>query len=214
MHKFRDDEVMITFHGERVHGKLRAVPDARRRLDDPPDGPAGRPGPRADARAARADARPHAARCRPTTAAGRTRSSGTACARSPSSRAGRLDPAGAQRQRHHRRATPSCARSPRRSPAARSCSTARSSRSTARRPSFQKLQGRMHLTSRRADPPARARGRRSTTSSSTCSTSTGARCCDLPYEERRAAARRARAGGPDLAGAGAPRRRRRRAAAS
>ena len=38
---------------------VRPVPDARRRLDDPPDGPAGRPGPGADARAARADARAH-----------------------------------------------------------------------------------------------------------------------------------------------------------
>ena len=46
---------------------LRAVPHARGRLDDPPDGSAGGPGPRADAGAARADARPHRRRSRATT---------------------------------------------------------------------------------------------------------------------------------------------------
>ena len=87
-HKFRDDEVMVTFHGERAARPLRPVPHARRRLDDPPHGPAGRPGPRADARAARADARPHRATLPPRRRrAGRSRSSGTGSARSRSSRA-------------------------------------------------------------------------------------------------------------------------------
>ena len=30
-HKFRDDEVMVTFHGERAAGPLRAVPHRRER---------------------------------------------------------------------------------------------------------------------------------------------------------------------------------------
>jgi bifunctional non-homologous end joining protein LigD len=58
-HKWRDDEVMVTFHGERVRGRYVLFRTRGERLDDPPDGPAGGPGPRADARAARADARPH-----------------------------------------------------------------------------------------------------------------------------------------------------------
>ena len=40
--KFRDDEVIATFHGERVQRPLRAVPHARQGLADPPHGPAGR----------------------------------------------------------------------------------------------------------------------------------------------------------------------------
>ena len=39
-HKCREDEVMVTFHGERVQRPLRAVPHRREELDDPPDGPA------------------------------------------------------------------------------------------------------------------------------------------------------------------------------
>ena len=58
-HKWRDKEVMVTFHGERVQRPVRAVPHRRQELDDPPDGSAGGSGPRADARADRADARPH-----------------------------------------------------------------------------------------------------------------------------------------------------------
>ena len=58
-HKFRDDEVMVTFHGERVRGKYvlfrtRGDDWMIHRMDPPED-----PGPRADARAARADARAH-----------------------------------------------------------------------------------------------------------------------------------------------------------
>ena len=132
VHKFRDDEVMVTFHGERVRGRYVLFrtkgDDWMIHRMDPPDDPDREPMPdrtRADARAHR----PAADRRRD---AGRSRSSGTACARSRSSQGGRLDAAGAQRSRRHRRATRSCGRSRRRSPGARSCSTARSSRSTAR----------------------------------------------------------------------------------
>ena len=38
--KFRDDEVIVTFAGERVQGQVRPVSDQRRQLDDPPHGPA------------------------------------------------------------------------------------------------------------------------------------------------------------------------------
>ena len=82
--KFRDDEVIATFHGERLQGPLRAVRHARQGLADPPHGPAGRPELRADARPPRADAgalrRAAARRAR----SGASRSSGTASARSPS----------------------------------------------------------------------------------------------------------------------------------
>ena len=80
-HKFRADEVMVTFHGERLRGSLRPVPHPRRRLDDPPHGPAGGPGLRAAAGVARADAARAWVRCPPATTAGPSRSSGTACAR-------------------------------------------------------------------------------------------------------------------------------------
>ena len=55
--KFRDDEVIVTFAGERVQGQVRPVPDRRRQLDDPPHGPARRPRARADAAPSEADAR-------------------------------------------------------------------------------------------------------------------------------------------------------------
>ena len=57
VHKWRDKEVMVTFHGERVRGKYVLFRTRRQELDDPPDGPAGGPGPGADAGADRADAR-------------------------------------------------------------------------------------------------------------------------------------------------------------
>ena len=152
---------------------LRAVPHPRRRLDDPPHGPAGRPGPRADARAARRRCSPAPGRCRARTAAGPTRSSGTACGRSRSCRAGGSGcrpAAGATSPP----ATRSCGRWPRRSRATRRCSTARSSRSTAR--------ARASRSSRAActSPPTTRSGgwrarTRCTTSPSTCSTSTAAR---------------------------------------
>ena len=42
--KFRDDEVIAEFHGERVQRPLRALPHPRLGLAHPPHGPAGRPG--------------------------------------------------------------------------------------------------------------------------------------------------------------------------
>ena len=130
-HKFRDDEVMVTFHGERVRGRyvlFRTKGDdwMIHRMDPP-----GGSGPRADARAARADARAHRAAPARRRGAGRTRSSGTACARSRSCRAAG-SPAGAQRPRHHRPLPGAAPARPRRSPGARWSSTARWSRSTAR----------------------------------------------------------------------------------
>ena len=129
-HKFRDDEVMVTFHGERVQRPLRPVPDRAandwmiHRMDPPEDPDRG-----ADARAGRADARP-LRRAPARTTAGRSRSSGTACARSPTSRAAGCGWTQPQRARHHA-ALPGAARArARRSARARRCSTARSSRST------------------------------------------------------------------------------------
>ena len=126
--------------------QVRAVQDRRQELDDPPDGPAGGPGPGADAGADRADARPASGRCRATTTTGRTRSSGTACARSATPRAAGCGWRAATATTS-RRATRSCASSGARSARTRRCSTARSSRSRDGRPSFQRLQRRMHLTS-------------------------------------------------------------------
>ena len=108
---------------------LRPVPDPRRRLDDPPHGSARGSGARADAGAAAADARAHGHAPRATTASGRTRSSGTACARSATSTAGGCGSRAATATTS-RRATRSCAGSGRSSARATRSSTARSSRST------------------------------------------------------------------------------------
>ena len=62
--KFRDDEVIATFHGERVRGRYALFRTREQRLDDPPHGPAGGPGVRADARAASGRCSPAAASCR------------------------------------------------------------------------------------------------------------------------------------------------------
>ena len=89
-HKFRDDEVMVTFHGERLHGRYVLF---RTRGDDwmihrmdPPEDPEREPMPE--------HVEPmlatHRRRCRATRRAGRSRSSGTACGRSPTRRAGTL----------------------------------------------------------------------------------------------------------------------------
>ena len=98
--KFRDDEVIATFHGERMRGRYALFRTREHRLDDPPDGPAGGPGLRAAARAAQADARAQrqAAAERRTSSA--SRSSGTASARSrPSTTA--TSTCGAQLSRLH-----------------------------------------------------------------------------------------------------------------
>ena len=135
---------------------LRAVPDRPRRgveerLDDPPDGPARGSGPGADARAHRAD---DGSRRRPrlpdrTSGTGRSRSSGTACARSPTSSRDGCGSRAATSTRSPTR-TRRCAGCSRTSGCARRCSTARSSRSTSgsgHKPSFERLQRRMHVRS-------------------------------------------------------------------
>ena len=81
--KFRDGEVIATFHGERLSGRYALFQHPRRRLDDPPDGSAGRSRLRADARAAARRCSPASASCRATRSATGSRSSGTASARSP-----------------------------------------------------------------------------------------------------------------------------------
>ena len=77
------------------------------------------------------------------------------------------------------------------------------------RPTFQKLQGRMHLTSEHAVRRLARSRTRSTTSSSTCSTSTGARCWTCPTRSGARALPSSSCSRPDVAGARAPRRRRR-----
>ena len=66
----------------RAHARaLRAVQDARERLDDPPHGPAGGPGVRADAGAHQADARAQRRSCRRARSSSASRSSGTGSGR-------------------------------------------------------------------------------------------------------------------------------------
>ena len=86
--KWRDAEVMVVFHGERVRGKYVLFKTGGKNWMihrmDPPEDPDREPMPEQD----RADAGAHRqARCRPATT-GPTRSSGTACARSATPRAG------------------------------------------------------------------------------------------------------------------------------
>ena len=127
---------------------LRAVQHARHRLDDPPDGPAGGSGLRADARQHSApDARAQRAAA---AARGAVRLRGEV-GRHPHGPVRRPRPRRAARAQRHatsRRATPRCASSAARWARAGSCSTARSWRSTSEgRPSFERLQSRMHLAS-------------------------------------------------------------------
>ena len=137
---------MVTFHGERVRGKYVLFRTGGKNWMihrmDPPEDPDREPMPER----VRADAGAHRARCR-RARTGPTRSSGTACARSATPRAAGSSSRAATATTS-RRATPSCARSAARSARTRRSSTARSSRSTSSgRPSFQRLQRRMHLTS-------------------------------------------------------------------
>ena len=81
--KWEDGKLVVDFAGERVRGRYAlfrtgAEPDWMIHRMDPPERGA-RPLPRGD----RADARQASPRCPPTTPAGRRRSSGTACGRSP-----------------------------------------------------------------------------------------------------------------------------------
>ena len=211
-HKFRDDEVMVTFHGERVRGRYVLFRTARRRLDDPPDGPAGGPGPRADARAS-------SSRC--------SRATGRAAARRRP--LGVRDQVGRRARDRVRAGRPAdrcrraaAATSRARYPELRPIAEALAGREVVldgevvafdgARPSFQKLQGRMHLTVRARGAAARARRPgplhrlrpalpRRPLAAATCPTTSAARAL-AELELQRA----------DVAGAGAPRRRRRRAA--
>ena len=208
LHKFRDDEVMVTLHGERVQGSYVLFRTGGKNWMihrmDPPAGP----GAGADARADRADARQDRA------AAGRRRALGlrdqVGRRARDRLRRGRAAAAGEpQRATTSRRATRSCARSAARWPATRRSSTARSSPSaTEGRPSFQLLQRRMHLTSEHAV-------RRLSQSDPVAYVVfdllwlDGHSLLDLHYERAARAAAAARPAGPDVADARAPRRRRR-----
>ena len=176
VHKWRDKEVMVTFHGERVRGKYVLFRDGRQELDDPPDGPAGGP----DARAA---ARTGSSRCsRAPGELPRRRGLGVRdqVGRRARDRLHRGRAAAEAREpqqaRTSRRATRSCASWAARSAPTRRSSTARSSPSRTALPSFQRLQKRMHLTSRGADAPALADRARRLHRSSTCCGSTATRC--------------------------------------
>ena len=143
---------------------LRAVPDRQGRgaqeLDDPPHGPARRPGgaSRCPSRSSRCWRAP--ARCRATTRTGPSRSSGTACARICHSEPGPDAPALAQPARHHRRAIPELgAARPRAQPRTARCSTARSSRSTRGPPELRRAAA-AHARRLEATRPAPGQGRR------------------------------------------------------
>ena len=127
-------------HGRRAQG-----------LDDPPHGPAGG----SDGEPMPAQVVPMLATPRRAAARrrrlGATRSSGTACGRSPTAEPGRAAAGEPQPQRHHRAGTRSCAARTGRSAATARSSTARSSPSTPTGgPTSSALQRRMHLTSERA----------------------------------------------------------------
>ena len=86
LHKFREDEVMVTFHGERLEGRYVLFRTGGKNWMihrmDPPEDPDREPMPeKIEPMLARL------ARCRPATT-GPTRSSGTACARSDTPTAG------------------------------------------------------------------------------------------------------------------------------
>ena len=188
--KFRDDEVDRQLRRRAGAGPLRALPDRRRQLDDPPHGPADRPErepmPGAD-RADAGDAVEAAARRR---GLGRSRSSGTGCGRSPTARRAiygcesrNLRDITAQYPELRRDRAP--ARRP-----ARPSSTARSSPSTrtaARLPAppaahAPRLRRGGAPAHRR--PPGHLRGLRP------AATSTAARCSTRPYTRAARAARR------------------------
>ena len=94
LHKWEPRKVEVTFHGERLNGRYGAVPDRARRFGkpdwmihrmDPPDDPDRVADPRAD----RADDGSCAGHSPSPSGGGRSRSSGTGSARSPTcSRAG------------------------------------------------------------------------------------------------------------------------------
>ena len=216
-HKFDDDKVEVDLPRRarcaaatacsRSQAQGRA---AGQGLDDPPDGPGRGPRPRADARAGRADAR--AARG----AAARRRSGWAFEVKWDGVRAiafsepGRLRLREPQPQRHHRRAIPSCAGSTARSARTARSSTARSSPSTSEgRPSFGRLQHRMHVASEAQAQAARRRRSPVVYVIFDLLWLDGHSLMGLPYEERRERLDGLDLARRELAGARARRRRRR-----
>ena len=130
--KFRDDEVILTFAGERVEGRYALFQTDGDELDDPPHGPAGRPRPGADA-----ERRDQADDGHPGEAPARRRRLGLRAqvgrrAGDRLLRRGPHPPGEPQPARHHLPVPRGAARRPPSSARARSSSTARSSPSTTR----------------------------------------------------------------------------------
>ena len=160
-------------------GPLRAVPDwpagpggLREGLDDPPHGPAGRPRPRADAGADPADAGRRRGASRARLRAGPSRSSGTGCARSPTSSRAACAWRAATSTRSPR-PTPRCAGCSATSGCARRCSTGRSWPSAMTGGRASSASSGACTSPRPARCAACRPARPSSTPSSTCSTSTG-----------------------------------------
>ena len=204
LHKWDARKVEVTFHGERLHGRYGLFVIGRdeatkQGLDDPPDGPARRPGAGADARARGADdgaAGRHAPAARARMVlrgqVGRRARDRLRAARPPAT--GEPQP-----QRDHRRLSRGPRASSPTSECTRPCSTARSSPSTSNgRPSFERLQSRMHVTS----PNAVRRLMGSTPvvyAIFDLLYLDGHSLMDLPYTERRERLERARVGRTGLA---------------
>ena len=193
-------EVIVDLPRRAPERPLRAVPDARQGLDDPPDGPAGRPAATSRCPSACSRCWPGSGSCRATrtrygvrgqvgrgardrpTPTAATGSSPAATARDftpryPELRGSRAG-SGSRRRRARRRD-----RGLRRATAGRASSGSSSACTWPR--------------SRRSGGACATC--RSPTSSSTCSTSTATTRCRLPYEERRELLERARARRADLA---------------
>ena len=140
---------------------------------------------------------------RATTTAGRTRSSGTGCGRSPTARPAGMRLESRTLQRRHRPATPSCARLGRRArlDATRSSTASSSPSTTSGSPSFERLQQRMHHASRVAPSGGGWATARSPTWSSTSSTSTATTVRRSRTRERRERLEGLELDGPKLADA-------------
>ena len=212
LHKFRDDEVMVTFHGERLQGRYVLFRTGGKNWMihrmDPPRGP----GAGADAGEARADARPH----RAAPARGRPLGVRDQVGRRAGDRLrGRAGGCGwrAATATTSRRATPSCASSAGRSARARRSSTARWWRSgpTASRASSGSRAA-CTWPRRARSPAARAHANPVAYVIFDLLYLDGHSLMEARLRRAPRAAARARPQRADLADAGAPRRRRRGAA--